>query len=87
MLTELGKRIDLNTDLFNKELPNIKKTLSKINSIFEIKSTLKAMNKRLYDTEEHIRIADIKKDFKNEYNISDLSHNNKLGNIHIIRVP
>ena len=25
MLTELGKRIDLNTDLFNKELPNISK--------------------------------------------------------------
>lgn len=51
MLNELGKRIDLNTDLFNKELPNIKKTLSKINSIFEIKSTLEAMNKRLHDTE------------------------------------
>ena len=53
MLTELGKRIDLNTDLFNKELPNIKKTLSKTNSIFEIKSTLEAMNKRLYDRRTH----------------------------------
>ena len=29
MLTELGKRSDLNTDDFNKELENIKKTQSK----------------------------------------------------------
>ena len=45
ILTELGKRIDLNKDHFNKELANIKKVQSKIdNSISEIKSTLKAMN-------------------------------------------
>ena len=37
MLTKIGKRIDLNTDQFYKELENIKKTQSKIdNSISEI---------------------------------------------------
>ena len=38
MLTELGKIIDLNTDHFNKERENIKKTSSEMkNSIVEIK--------------------------------------------------
>ena len=55
MLSELGKGIGLNTDHFNKELGNMKKTQSKIdNSICEIKSTLEAMNSRLNDTEEFI---------------------------------
>ena len=48
MLTELGKRIDPNTNQFNKELENIKKIESKIcNSISEIKITLEAKNIRL----------------------------------------
>ena len=47
MLTELEKRIDLNTDHFNKELENIKKTLSKIdNSISEIQCTLEEMTQK-----------------------------------------
>ena len=33
MLTELRKRIDLNTDHLNKELENIKKTQSKIDNL------------------------------------------------------
>ena len=46
---------DVNTDHFNKELENIKKTQSKKdNLISEIKSTLETMNSRLNDTEEHI---------------------------------
>ena len=53
LLTELGKRIDLNTDHFSKELENIKKTQTKIdNKIYEIKSTLEAVNIRLNDTEQ-----------------------------------
>ena len=41
MLTELGKRIDLNTDHFNKELEKIKNTQSKIDkSVSEFKNTL-----------------------------------------------
>ena len=46
---------DVNTDHFNKELENIKKTQSKKdNLISEIKSTLETKNSRLNDTEEHI---------------------------------
>ena len=48
MLTELGKRIDLNTDHFIKEQDNIKKTQLKIdNSLSEIKNTLEGRNSRL----------------------------------------
>ena len=55
MLPELGKRIDLNTDHFNKELENIKKTESKTcNSISEIKNMLEAMNSKINDIEKHI---------------------------------
>ena len=39
MLTELGKRIDLNTEYFNKEPENIKKKSEMDNSIAEIKKT------------------------------------------------
>ena len=52
MLTELGKGVELNTDHFNKELENTKKTQSKIvNPISEIKSPLETMNSRLNGTE------------------------------------
>ena len=55
MLTELGKRIDLNSDHFNKELENIKKTQSEMNNLTaEIKNTLEGMNSRQSNTEEHI---------------------------------
>ena len=48
ILTELGKRIDVHSKHFNKELENIKKTQSEIkNSIAEIKNTLEGMNRRL----------------------------------------
>ena len=50
-ITELRKRIDLNTDHLNKELETIKNTQAKIdNSISEIKSTLEAINSQLNDT-------------------------------------
>ena len=52
MLTDLGKRIDVYREHFNKELENIKKTQSEMkNSIAEIKNTLEGMNSRLSDTE------------------------------------
>ena len=56
MLTDIGKRIDLNTDHLNKDLKNIKMTQSKINdSTSEIlKNTLVRMNSRLNNTEECI---------------------------------
>ena len=39
MLTELGKRIDVNSECFNKELENIKKTQSKMNnSVTDLKT-------------------------------------------------
>lgn len=45
MLTELTKRINLNTAHFQKELDTVKKTQSKMDSsISEIKSILEAMN-------------------------------------------
>ena len=55
ILTELGKIIDINTDLFfNKKLENRKKVQSNIgNSIIEIKRTLEAMNGRLNDKRKH----------------------------------
>ena len=40
MLTELGKRIDVNSECFNKELENIKKTQPEMkNSMTEIEKT------------------------------------------------
>ena len=54
-LTELGKKIDLNTDHFHEELEIIKKQQTKIdNSLSEIKSILGTMNSILNDTDECI---------------------------------
>ena len=96
MLTGLGKSIDLSTDDRNKELKTIKNTQLKIdNSIYEIKSTLEAMNSRLNDTKEcigdleeringnhPIRTADRKTNEKNESNICDLWDNKMYKNSH-----
>ena len=58
MLTELGKRIDANSEHFNKQLEDIKKDPIR-NSIAEIKNnTLEGMNSRLSDTEECINDLD-----------------------------
>lgn len=55
MLTELGKGIDLKYELLHQEPENIK-TQSKIIQQLKLKKkkTLKGMNSRLTDTEEHI---------------------------------
>ena len=54
MLTELRKRIDVNSEHFNKELENMIKIQSEMNtSVAEIKNTLEEMNGRLSDTEKH----------------------------------
>ena len=46
---------DVNTDHFNKELENIKKTQSKKdNLISEIKNSIEGINSRITDTEEQI---------------------------------
>ena len=55
MVTELGKRIDQHDENFNQELENTKKNKTKFkNTKTEMKDTLKGINSRLGDTEEHI---------------------------------
>ena len=55
MLTELGKRVDENSENFNKELGNIlkkKKTSQLKNTITEIKNWIEWINGKLGDIEE-----------------------------------
>ena len=55
MLTEFEKRVDEHSKNFNKELEHIKKNQSEMkNTIIEMKSILKGINRRLGDTEECI---------------------------------
>ena len=53
MLTELGKRVDENSENFNKELEK-KKTSQLKNTITEIKNTVEWINGKLGDIEECI---------------------------------
>lgn len=54
MLTELGKRVDENSENFNKELGNIfkKRTSQLKNTITEIKNWIEWINGKLGDIEE-----------------------------------
>ena len=55
MLTELGERKDAYSEIFIKELENIKKNQSDVkNTITEMKNTLEEINSRLGDTEDLI---------------------------------
>ena len=61
MLTDLGERIELNTDHVNKDLENIKMTESKINdAMSEIFKTLEGMNSRLSNTEECVSDLEVR---------------------------
>ena len=100
VLTELGKRIDVHSENFNKELENIKKTQSEMkNSTDEIKNTLEGIYGRLSDTEGHIsdledRIMEItqseqqkENQIKKEKSLRDLLDNISCTNIRIVGVP
>ena len=67
MVTALGKRIVRHDENFNQELQNTKKNKTEFkNTKTEMKDTLKGINSRLGDTEEHISYV---KENKERYNV------------------
>ena len=56
MLNKLGRRMDEYSEMFNKELENIKKNQMELkNTITEIKNTLEGLNSRLTEQNRQCR--------------------------------
>ena len=101
MLTDIGRRLDVHSELINKELENIKKNQSeKKNTTLEMKNSLEGLNSRVEDKEEWIskldkRLEEMtqaekkkeKRIKQNENSLRELYDNIKHTNIHIIGVP
>ena len=59
MLTDIGRRMDEQSELISKELENIKKNQSEMKTtILELKNSLEGLNSRVEDIEEQISEVD-----------------------------
>ena len=99
MLAKPKRRKDEQSEIFNKELENLKNQTDLMNRKTEIKNTLEGISSRLDDSEEQISKLEAqykspklnrKKEkiiFKSKDSLRGLWGNTKCTNIHIIKVP